>query len=173
MRRNTVLMALACGLMLVLTAAAEAQVQFSVGNPYTGQAMTFGSNGAGRFYATPGYAGTTYGTYGNTGYGANTGYTYPYYGTNAYNYGTGYPSYGANTTRYYSSGYSGYTGYANPGYTGYASPRYSGYVSPGYSNYYSSPSRYSYGTASPYGGYSSYGTMRTYAPYGYNYGWRR
>jgi len=117
------------GLVLGHAAVANAQLSFSVGNPYTGSGVTIGTPYYGGYGSGYGYPyGTGYSSY----------YAPPTYGTNVA------PLYGTTT---YSSGYSGYVA---PGTTYYSSGYYGAYPS---TSFYA-PSYYpSYYPAYGYGGY--------------------
>jgi hypothetical protein len=163
MRRIFGLLALASGLTFGLTPAAEAQFSVSLGNPYSGQAVTLGSTGGGNLYVSPGGYGAYGNTYGNMGYGANgSPYGYggsPYgYNTTAYNSAYGYsPYYGTGYGHYGTTYSSGYSGYASPYGTTYHSG-YAGYGSPYYGQIYNSG----------HVGYGGYG----YGSRGWGYRWR-
>lgn len=163
------LVALAGGLVLLAFAGtSSAQVQLSLGNPYSGRGLILGSGGPGSFYITPDYGSAGYGYYGTTIYGPYTTYgSSPYIYPPDYSDYYGYyntPSADANT-RYYSSGYSGYSNQATapqttPGYD-YARPNYYGPAGYGEIGW-------------PYPGYTTYGgNTRTYVPYPSYYYWRR
>lgn len=161
------LIALASGLIVLASASpSSAQVQLSLGNPYSGRGLIIGSGGPGNFYVTPDYGSAGYNYYGTTGYrpyepSESGPYVYPPDYSSYYGYFT--PSTSANT-RYYSSGYSGYSNQATipQSYWGTSSAR---------PNYYGPAG---YGTIGwPYPGYTTFGTSRTYVPYPSYYYWRR
>jgi hypothetical protein len=144
---------LAGGVLLGQGSVSKAQVNLSLGNPYTGPSVTIGQPNAGYGY------GNTAGYYGTNTYGMNPTTTYG---------STGYPSnvYGMPAgTSYYSSGYQGYT--APPPYT-YGSTGYNGtaYTAPvyGYNRYVMTPT---YGTQYSYGRRGLFGAPRMRTRRGY------
>jgi len=122
--------ALAGALVVGLASDSRAQLSISIGNPYNGSGLVIGNNPYGYGAYSPGYGAYPpgYGRYASSGYaGYPSGYSTPGYTTS---YSSSY--YGlAPSTSIYSSGYSGYSGYA-PQVYGSAIPSYSPY---GYSRY--------------------------------------
>ena len=144
--RRIIGLCLCGGVLLATSARTEAQVTFSLGNPYTGGGPSISiGQPSGGYYAQPGYT--------QQGY-AQPGYAQPGYTQSGYAQ-SGYPQSG-----YVTPGY-GQSGYARPGQVppGYGQP---GYGSSAYSSSSTIFNRRSYAQPSTVNPYAS-GPTTTYS----------